>query len=303
MNNTHAITNEQLAILRGLTCERLTSNPSNESLLESFACERGPGLVNTLVNFAWERDQQGGTAYYLIKNPAGEILMFFSLKCGTLFNPNYLSNFAKQYEKISGIWEDLNGPDAPDIRRKLGSERFEELKEQVGEAYDFKQDAMNRIKFDKMFERNRKIIRVDSTHPAIELVDFAANDNAAGYWKSLNLGHSMGKTLFWWFIVPRMMEINALIGCEFAYLFAADEEPYGTLYRYYRKHLHFESFEDLGTAKPYYDMTCLFMVKNLLTPDLNEIPEDARNMMTEADFNQLRGLDYFRKHFFDNFNA
>ena len=42
-------------------------------------------------NEAFEEDEKGNIAYYLIKNPDGKILFYFSLKCGSL------------YESIKGV--------------------------------------------------------------------------------------------------------------------------------------------------------------------------------------------------------
>lgn len=81
------ITDEQLRIIEKFSCERLSCRPENLDLIKTFTNKRGKGLVNYLQHCAWEEDVQGVTANYLIKSCTGEAVMFFSLKCGALFDP------------------------------------------------------------------------------------------------------------------------------------------------------------------------------------------------------------------------
>ena len=81
------ITEKQLAFLNTLTCQRLTADPENKKLIKNFRCNRNKGLAAQLRYYAWEEDSSGATTYYIIKNTAGEILLYFSLKCGSVFDP------------------------------------------------------------------------------------------------------------------------------------------------------------------------------------------------------------------------
>ena len=105
----------------------------------------------------------------------------------------------------------------------------------------------------------------------------------------------MGETLFWWFIVPKMLEISDLIGCEYAFLFAADSKPDGFLMQYYENRLHFHKMDNLGTVKPFYDLNCYFMGQRLRTLSPEFAPFDA-------DPEALKGLDQYREAFFADFN-
>ena len=82
MKNTYPITQEQMDLLSTFTCERLSADRDNLSKIQNFLSYRGPGLVNTLRNKGWSEDCRGSTAYYVVKNPQGRIMLFFSLKCG-----------------------------------------------------------------------------------------------------------------------------------------------------------------------------------------------------------------------------
>lgn len=81
------ITKEQEAILKSLKCERLSSNAENEKLIQSFYSKRGKSLVSYFKEYGMKEDKANTTAYYVIKTKEDEVLMFFSLKCGALFEP------------------------------------------------------------------------------------------------------------------------------------------------------------------------------------------------------------------------
>lgn len=297
MSNTYRITPEQEAVLKSFTCQRLSQDPLNFWQIMNFRSRKGPGLVNNLLNNGWTSDSKGSIAYYVIKNPEGKIVMFFSLKCGVLFDPDDVVEFMEFYKdtEIVQLWKNAGYGDESakdyfqELRRKMGRAKYEELVQQLM--------MYENIKLDKKKEPNQKIVRVNEGHPAIELVEFCANDTTKGCWEHYGMGKSrMGETLFWWFIVPKMMEISQLIGCEYAFLFAADETPDGELVRYYEQ-LHFRKLPNLGTVKPYYDMRCWFMGKRLrsLAPNLTNV-YDVR-----VD-NDPKGLDFYQEEYFNHFN-
>ena len=313
MNNTYPITEEQKALLNTFTCERLSANRDNLSKIQTFLSYRGPGLVNTLRNKGWTEDTRGTTAYYVVKNPQGRIMLFFSLKCGTLFDPRYVERCAKEYSETEMLWRAWNQARAGDeaaeeylaeIRRELGQEEYDKRIRDLREDYKEKTATMRLIKQDKRLETNPMMVRVDLSHPAVEMVEFCVNERLRDYWRDIfqcsfaTRRQTMGKVLFWWFIVPKMIEVSSLIGCEYAYLFAADDEPDGDLVRYYEDALHFRKLTHLGTIKPFYDMTCYFMGRRLFSVDEDNI--DPHEVIRDED--DLRGLDYYRDQFFANFN-
>lgn len=80
------ITNEQLAIINSLTCERLSSHKENMRLIDSFYSSRNNNVAAALLNEAFQEDEEGVVAYYIIKDMENNVLFFFSLKCGLLFD-------------------------------------------------------------------------------------------------------------------------------------------------------------------------------------------------------------------------
>ena len=313
MRNTYPITPEQIAILNSFTCERLTANPMNLHKIQNFMSYRGPGLVNALRNFGWEADRSGTTAYYVIKNSNGQIVMFFSLKCGSLFDPGYVKRFAEEFSETQQLWNMWNqarrGDEAAqqylvELEVLLGKEEFDRRLRNLETDFIVQRSMYREIKADKRNEPSDKIIRVDKAHAAIELVEFCANDRTRSSWEAafndqlVTRRNTMGKVFFWWFIVPKMIEISRLIGCEYAYLFAADDDPDGDLVRYYEDALHFRKLTHLGTIKPYYDMNCFFMGRRLFSVDEDHL--DPGEII--EDYDDLNGLDYYREQFFEHFN-
>ena len=318
MAKTYSITEAQQEYLSTFRCERLKSDPKNRELIRDFGNSKGGGLVHKLKMLAWNEDNVGSTAYYLIKDKKGEIVMFFSLKCGVLFDPNHIRNHMELFggNDYGKMWDailtkdEAAMPELQQVRdihpanvliRAMTDIEYEAL-ELVGDALKYRRllevqrtlkDMLNTYsstKREKRIEHNSNIIRVPESFSAIELVEFCANKNTYFRWnEDLMAKRSMGVTMFWHFIVPKMLEVNELIGSEYVFLFAADHalSPFtqdtGKLIQLYRD-LHFDYAPDLGTAKPEYDFSCQFMCQRL------------------RDDKGTHGLEYYMGEFFDNFN-
>lgn len=325
---TYPITDEQRAYLDSFRCERLTADDSNRDKIRYFQNRKGSGLVNKLKYLAWAEDAIGSTAYYVIKDAFDEIVMFFSLKCGVLFDPHYIANnmalfsghdYGKMWDAILKPEEaalpalqqlrDLNPANVllhatTDIEIEALELLGDTLKYQrlikVREKLEAGLNTYSGTKREKRIERNPNIIRVPESFSAIELVEFCANTNADFEWdEELMAQQSFGATMFWGVIVPKMLQINGLIGSEYVFLFAADHDlsPFDAnevvqdgeklrLIQYYQG-LHFEYSSELGTAKPYYDFSCQFMCQRLKS--------------TKGPKGVL-GMDYYMEEFFENFN-
>ncbi|MDE6844932.1 MAG: hypothetical protein K2J99_04090, partial [Lachnospiraceae bacterium] len=126
-----------------------------------------------------------------------------------------------------------------------------------------KNNYLKALSEDRVVEDNKKIFRVLNTHPAIELVHFCTNDNVKRQWHTYGLGHTMGEVLYWKFIAPKFFQIQEVVGCEYAFLFAADLSEDGTLVNYYDVTLKFQKSLEVGTNKPFYDFCCDFMCQKV----------------------------------------
>ena len=81
------ISNEQQRLIDGLKCERLSSDDNHLKLVDFFLCHKNDSLASALQDSAYEDDELGSTAYYLVKEKTGNRLLFyFSLKAGVLFD-------------------------------------------------------------------------------------------------------------------------------------------------------------------------------------------------------------------------
>lgn len=266
------ITEEQLNVLKQFSCERLSQNPEHKDLLKKFENEKGKPIVSYLKNNAWEEDEKGITAYYLVKTPDNQILMFFSLKCGALFDPLDEAGMQQRIITAQKLVEAIQNV-------KTGNEKVSAI--QILEQYRIGQDIsvtdiqralkkgknarhiLNLLNGDREREGNKQIIRVGHTYPSIELVHFCVNDNARAFWKECSLGHAMGEVLFWEFVVPIIYKTQKQIGCQYVFLFAADTSEDGSLINYYNVSLKFEQPSNVGTSKPRYDFCCEFMCQEI----------------------------------------
>lgn len=290
------ITDEQQKVLDSFICERLSADDTNIDLINDFTSEKGFSLVKYFRECGLVEDTSGETAYYIIKTQYDEILMFFSIKCGSLFNPladeeEVIQDFQRLVILLQAV-ENVNIGKHNQIDVKDMEEAQEILlKYQVGDRISFEdfnkivtQKAKSKKKFlehlfdDKRIEDNSNILRVQKTHPAIELVHFCVNDNMKKKWKEYELRHTMGETLFWKFIVPKFFDIQKIAGCEYVFLFAADLSEDGSLVNYYDVSLKFKKRLDVGTNKPFYDFCCDFMCQ------------------------KVNDMKKYRKEFFLNFN-
>ena len=284
------ITVDQEEILNDLICERLSSDPRNEELIQSFTSKRGSSLVSYFKKFGFKEDQDGTTTYYVIKTKKNDILMFFSLKCGALFEPlqdeeEVRQDFQRLLILLQAIENANSGNDMAEeateiltkyqVGDRISAEEFNKL---IFKKARNKKEFLHMLFGDREKEENDKIFRVQSTHPGVELVHFCTNDRVKELWNSYKIGHTMGETLYWKYIVPKFFEVQQIAGCEYAFLFAADLSEDGTLVNYYNVSLKFEKKLDVGTNKPFYDFCCEFMCQRV---------------------NDMKRL---REGFFDNFN-
>ena len=132
---------------------------------------------------------------------------------------------------------------------------------EVCQKYGAKYDVLKKLKEEESAERNKRILRVFTTNPGVHLVHFCRNKMAGNVWRGLGLGSDrpMGEVLFWFFVAPIFEKLRALVGCEYAFLFAADASEDNSLMKYYAQSLGFCPQKELGTSKPWYDWTCTFM--------------------------------------------
>ena len=191
------ITEEQERILDSLIVERLKENPITVSLVNSFKNTKNPILERVITTKnAFYKDSENSIAYYIVKTSEGVVLLYFSLKCGELFEKLDL-------EKMNLARETLK-------RLYIIKNRVNYKKDYVEKAEKFIQDHLLEIQNiapslntlaqkkglyekDLSKELNKEVSRVLKTYSAIEMVEFCANDNARSTWSEFGLPKKMGE--------------------------------------------------------------------------------------------------------------
>ena len=150
----------------------------NLRAIESFRNFRNDNLVEPLRNEAYQEDENGEVAYYLIKYE-NNILFYFSLKCGLLYDRYIDDNRIKLVkDMLKFLWELKQDSTTSDEDIQSIDLIFEKLRSRKG----FTQSDIKKIKkknnsidaIEQDFAHGMK--RVGETFAGIELVQFCAND-------------------------------------------------------------------------------------------------------------------------------
>lgn len=251
-------------------CEVLTSSDKNKSEIQDFSSKiRKNSLEQYLKERAWESDSNGETRVYLIREPENkQIVMFFSLRCGLAFTTHNLddayqslNNIEKAFvQKIvdSRLKEPASYPDKyMESAKKIYPHNWENLLKISERRYETQKEANS-------IGDSKSVQKVEACYAAIELQHFCRADN---YSIPPDIKLPLGFGLFWEIIVPRIIEITNMVGCEYLYLFAADRSDNPDdkkLISYYKDSLSFCELEGEGVIllKPEYDNNCMGLLQN-----------------------------------------
>lgn len=267
--SNYRITGEQQAYLNSLECRRISKHELNKVAIAKFRNARNPNLPYALKN-GWSEDKKDKVAYYIVKEPGeeGEPLLFFSLKCGEIDVPFNQEKLRSALENSEALLSAACGTDAPDWAKEIVEKRKVDGVLPERKLMEFyRRHRRNQQKWSLYTQEIRlegeNIVRTKQTLAGVELVHFCVHTPAVEKWKEMGMGpRSIGKTMFWKFVVPVIKKIRELVGCEYIYLFAADNKKSGRLVNYY-KELGFEIREDLSVSKPEYDFCCFFMCQKV----------------------------------------
>ena len=260
------ITEEQCKLINSLTCERLSSRHDNMRLIDPFWNKRNNKIAETLLNEAFQEDEDGVVAYYVIKDADDNVLFYFSLKCGLLFD-EFVEG--EKLAKLKKICSELSDKLNKGLIAKEAIEGVKEFLEAVRAKKGIKKEDVAKIlerrpdseDLNSLFDKNVK--NVGKTFPGIEIVHFCVNDEYREKWEGYGLDQSIGTIVFWHFIVPIIFDLRKLVGCEYLFLFAADCDPDEHLVNYYSQKLKFKKADEHSAAMPIYDFTCKFMYQKI----------------------------------------
>ena len=257
------ITEEQRHHIGRLHCERLSSNDTNLRQVDEFYNRRNSSISDTLKNEAYEEDESGKVAYYVVKDEDGHILFYFSLKCGMLYDSFIDDRSLKLLKRLMVYLDDISEQANLTEDEAAVVNRFrEKLRSHKGltkkEIEQIPKMGLG-VMEDLEKEIGENVTHVGSTFSGIELVHFCANDRFRDYWDEKKEGQKLGVIVFWEFVVREVLEAMKHVGCQYLFLFAADQTEDEELVMYYRDSLYFKEAVNVSTAKPIYDLTCKFM--------------------------------------------
>lgn len=274
------ITEEQRDILDSLVCERLSRNSNNMREIDSFFNSKNEKLVERLLNEAYSEDENDKIAYYLVKDKDGHILFYFSLKCGQLYDRHLDFDLYKLLvELYDGLLKMKKESDTTPEDAVVINKVLEEIRSRKG---IIKADLKRISKKNKSIEDFEKLFdddleKVGETFSGVEIVQFCSNEDCSKYWEQYGMNQKLGVVVFWHLIVPKVLSLMEIVGCQYVFLFAADDSEDEDLVNYYKTWLKFESSQERSAATPVYDLTCKFLYQD--TCSLKE------------------KQDYFYKHF------
>lgn len=266
------IDEEQLKYLDKFECVRLSSEPENKELISNFENKRNKAIVDYLKKRAWDDDINGRNACYIIKSPNDEIVLYFAIKCGALFTPfdeeelNRIQDELKQILKNDGPLDKDNAARREQVISWIESFRTGNLDitpALLVHTSLLVKTKLKALNIDKNSETNKKIVRVTSTHPAIELTHICINESYKPKWDFSLMQHNIGEVMFWKHIASIILDIQTKLGCQYVFLFAADLTENGCLINYYDVTLKFKQDDEIATNKPYYDFCCTFMCQEI----------------------------------------
>lgn len=276
------ITEQQEKILESFSIERLSSSEINLRLVGNFSNPKSDSLTNKIQSEAFEEDENGSVAYYVIKNKEdGGIVFYFSLKCGQLYDKLIEK---EQLRLIKNLFEYFDEIEKEESTSEEDRRLIKEIRESVRTSKGISKAELEKIQkkdnkavtdIENVFTENLQ--RVGQTFAGVEIVQFCANENYRKLFDSLGFFPHFGAIVFWHFLVPKVLAVRQYIGCQYLFLFAADTSDDESLIRYYRT-LHFTDVGEHGAVIPLYDWTCRFM------------------------YQEISGLSQGQEEFFNDFN-
>lgn len=251
-------------------CELLTSNDANKELIKEFESINPKDDLQNYIrdnSRAWNDDMNGETRVYLIKDKAGDIACYFSIKCGLLVGEDLDERLADDERELLELY--VNAKKDADEEAEKG------FYDAINSMFPEKADYIFQIAL-KRFERKTEALEINQSestinvpmcYSAMEVKHLCKN---VKYKMPAEVKVPIGFGLFWEKIVPLIEEISNVIGCKYVYIFAADDvrkendKEIQKLVRYYKNDLKFsECGEGLKLIKPDYDNYCYGLVQEV----------------------------------------
>lgn len=273
------ITPDQEDVLKSFKCIRLSKSEDKDiiRIVDNFSNPRNENLENFIKNEAFDHDRLGKVACYVIIDDDKDILCYFALKSGLLFQGFKEWYDLENYKKIKAYLFKSNDSVKPEILKK----KIRTLSKKIKQS---RESVRRRLgAFIDGFSVHKP---VSLSFPAIELSHFCVNEDYRGKWKNLGLGerNRIGLTLFWHYIFQKILDASDVIGSEYVYLFAADCSGDRFLVNHYKDFMGFREDLDVLAIQPIYDISCTFLCNTI------EALKESKNKFFDS-FNEDISLD------------
>ena len=249
------ITPYQLSILDSFRVTRLKEDESLLRDVSSFKNPQNEHLVEYLLGDAFDDDDKNRCACYVVRDVVGEILCYFSIKCGLLYSEfEELKKFEKFKNHKIKLMELEQRSDNAQVREYIA-----DIKKKLQEAKDDIERLLG--KFDSM-PPNKQVAK---SFPSVELTHFCVNEAYREKWQTYGFPGRIriGTTMFWHMIVGIVERIRNLTGCEYLYLFAADATSDRHLVNHYKNMMELREEMTMSALQPIYDFNCTFLCASI----------------------------------------
>lgn len=265
---------------RGFHTEVLTSNKSNKKILSEFVSKKkNNSLESYLRNDAWDEDLTGETRVYLVKDKAGEVAAFFSIKCGLIVGENLDEKLTDdQLSFVEGVIMALKANDNG-MKENLYAAGLSIFPDHIDELFAIAQRKVDRKAEAIDIHQENNTLAVPNCISAIEIRHFCKNEQ---YITNENIVVPLGFGIFWETIIPKIISITEEIGCKYIYIFAADKSDVDSsearkLISYYKSEYKFRECDDeLKFVKPDYDEHCYGLIQ-----DVKMLPKNREAVWNE----------------------
>ena len=250
------------------SCDEMTTVEDFEKYIELFdGGIHGKGLENYLKDIKRARldhKKNDTKVYFLMDRNLNQIVGYFSIRCGILFSPWKMDLLESEDQDFVCLLEDAiechNNELLLDYKNSglYSYDEYDRLYEIAERNIEIRKDrTMSKI----------PLLQATKTFPAIEIQNLCRNH--AYTWDGTGSEIPFGVQAFWFCIAPIIVDVSQMVGCRYAYLFAADGTPDDkekkTLINYYENHFLFQNIEDtdITMIRPEYDKHCYPMIQDI----------------------------------------
>lgn len=250
------------------SCDEMITVENYKMYIESFdGGSHGKGLESYLKDSESalvDHKRNDTKVYFLMDRDLNQIAGYFSIRCGILFRPWKMDLLESEDREFVLLLEDAIESQNSELLndyKNSGLYTYEEY----GRLYEIAKTNLE-IRQERATSKI-PLLQATKTYPAIEIQNLCRNH--AYTWDGAGCEIPFGIQTFWFCIAPIIIDVAQMVGCRYAYLFAADGTPDNyekkKLINYYENNFLFQNLEntDITMIQPEYDKHCYPMIKDV----------------------------------------